>query len=460
MTTQIENQHPLGLINKQADYKNLLTELMNMAKKQGVTQTEASISHDTGFSVTVRNQEVETIEHNRNKSLGINVYFGRKKGSASTSDFSSQAIKSTFEAACHIARFTTEDPFNGLAESQFLEKSPSDLDLCHPWSIDPQNAIALGKECEANALAIDNRLTFSEGVSLSTQEAIYVYANSHGFLAGYPSSLHNISCNLIAKDKMGMQRDGSFTINRNPDQLQSIEKLAKEAADNTVKRLSARRISTCQVPVIYHSEIAPGLIRTFLEAISGGILYRNASFLVDHIGKSVFAKRISIYEKPHLLSALGSAPFDDEGVRTSDRVLIDEGILCGYLLNSYSARKLGLQTTGNAGGFHNILLKTSQFKLNDLLKEMEKGLLVTEVMGQGINLVTGDYSRGAAGFWVENGEILFPVEEITIAGNLKDMYQNIVAIGNDINYKSTIQTGSILLENMMIAGTQNYQIEQ
>lgn len=454
MSTEIKHQHPSELLNKQADYKSLLTELMNVAKKQGATQTEASISHDTGFSVTVRNQEVETIEHNRNKSLGINVYFGQKKGSASTSDFSPQAIKSTLEAASHIARFTTEDPFNGLADAEFLEKTPLNLDLYHPWSIDPQNAIALGKDCEAHALAKDKRLTLSEGVSLSTQEAIYVYANSNGFLAGYPSSIHNISCSLIAKDKSGMQRDGSYTINRNPHQLQSIEELAKEAADNTVKRLSARRVSTCQVPVIFHSEIADRLIRTFLEAISGGNLYRNASFLVNHIGKSVFAKKISIYEKPHLLRALGSAPFDDEGVRTSDRVLVEEGVLRGYLLNSYSARKLGLQTTGNAGGFHNILLETSQFNLNDLIKQMDQGLLVTEVMGQGINLVTGDYSRGAAGFWVENGEILYPVEEITIAGNLKDMYQNIIAVGNDINNKSSIQTGSIFLEKMMIAGTE------
>jgi PmbA protein len=453
MSTQIEHRLPEDLIIKQTHYKNLLTELMNMAKKQGATQSEANINFDSGFSVTVRNQEVETIEHNRNKRLGINVYFGYKKGSASTSDFSPQAIKSTFEAACHIARFTTEDPFSGLAEPEFLETTPIDLNLYHPWSIDPPNAITLGKECEANALAIDKRIIFSEGVSLSAQEAIYIYANSNGFLAGYPSSLHNISCNLIAKDKMGMQRDGSFTINRNPEKLQSIKKLAIEAADNTIKRLSAKRLTTCQVPVIFHSEIASGLIKTFLDAISGGNLYRNASFLVNHIGKSVFAKKISIYERPHIKSGLSSAPFDDEGVRTSNRSLIDEGILSGYLLNSYSARKLGLETTGNAGGFHNILLKTSQLTFKNLLNQMEKGLLITEVMGQGVNLVTGDYSRGAAGFWIENGEILFPVEQITIAGNLKDMYQNIVAISNDINNKSSIQTGSILLENMMIAGT-------
>jgi PmbA protein len=252
---------------------------------------------------------------------------------------------------------------------------------------------------------------------------------------------------------MGMQRDGSYTISRNPNQLQSTEKLAKEAADKTLKRLSAKRLPTCQVPVIFHAEIANRLIKTFLEAISGGNIYRKSSFLIDQVGKAVFAKKISIYEKPHLLSALGSAPFDAEGVRTRDRVLVSEGILSGYLLSSYSARKLGLQTTGNAGGAHNILLATSQSSLNDLIKQMDKGLLVTEVLGQGINLVTGDYSRGATGFWIENGEIQYPVEEITIAGNLKDMYQNIVAIGNDINNRSSILTGSIFLEEMMIAGT-------
>lgn len=452
MQGQLEHQHLLEIINKQVDYKNQLLELIRMAKKQGATQVEASIHHDTGFSVSVRNQDVETIEHNRNKSLGITVYFGYKKGSASTSDFSVQAIKNTVEAACHIARFTTEDPFSGLAESRFLEKNPPDLDLYYPWSIDPQHAIALGKEYESKAVAIDNRLT-SEGVILSTQEAIHVYANSNGFLAGYPSTLHNISCSLIAKDKMGMQRDGSYTLNRDPSQLQSIETLAQEAANNTINRLSAKRLSTCQAPIIFHSEIANDLIRAFLNAISGGNLYRKASFLVDYLGKSVFDKKISIYEKPHLLNALRSAPFDDEGVRTYDRVLVKEGLLQGYLLSSYSARKLGLQTTGNAGGFHNILLETSQFKLNDLIKQMGKGLLITEVMGQGLNLVTGDYSRGASGYWIENGEIHYPVEEVTIAGNLKTMFQDIVAIGNDINYKSGIQTGSIFIENMTIAGT-------
>ena len=445
--------HPLELVNKQADYKGLLTDLIDIAKKQGASQVEASLSHDTGFSVSVRMQEVETIEHNRNKRLEINVYFGQQKGSASTSDFSPKALKSTVEAACHIARFTSKDPFTGLADPNLLEKTPPDLDLYHPWSIDPQNAIALSKECEANALATDHRLSLSEGVSLSTHQDITLYANSNGFLAGYPSSIRTISCGLIAKDKMGMQRDGSYTISRDPNQLQAIEKLAREAADKTLKRLSAKRLPTCQAPVIFHAEIASRLIKTFLEAISGGNIYRKASFLIDQVGKAVFAKKISIYERPHLLRGLGSAPFDAEGVRTYDRPLVSEGILSGYLLSSYSARKLGLQSTGNAGGAHNILLETSQSSLNDLIKQMDKGLLVTEVLGQGINLVTGDYSRGATGFWVENGKIQYPVEEITIAGNLKNMYQNIVEIGNDINNRSSILTGSIFLEEMMIAGT-------
>lgn len=448
----ISIEDPLKLVNKQTHYKVLLNELMNMAKQQGASQAEASISHETGFSITVRMQEVETIEHNRNKSLGINVYFGQQKGSASTSDFSPKALKSTVEAACHIARFTTSDPFNGLADPTLLEKAPPDLDLYHPWSIDPQNAIDLAKECESSALATDNRLTLSEGVSLSTHQAIYIYVNSNGFLAGYPSSLHNIACNLIAKDKMGMQRDGSYTVNRDPNQLQAIEELAKEAANNTLKRLSARRLPTCKLPVIFHANIANHLIKTFLAAISGGNLYRNASFLVNHLDKSIFAKKISIYEKPHLPKGLGSAPFDDEGVHTRDRTLVSDGMLSGYLLSSYSARKLGLQTTGNAGGAHNILLEPCQSNLSDLLKQMNKGLLVTEVLGQGINLVTGDYSRGAAGFWVDKGEVQYPVEEITIAGNLKEMYQNIISIGNDINNRSSILTGSILVDNMMVAG--------
>jgi PmbA protein len=444
--------YSFDFLNKQATYKTLLSDILEMAKKKGATQVEANISHDIGFSVTVRMKEVETIEHNRNKSLGVNVYFGQKKGSASSSDFSLQAVENAVEAACHIARFTTEDPFSGLAEPNLLAKSLPNLDLYHPWSIDPQNAIELGKDCEISALATDNRITHSEGATLSTHQGLYLYANSNGFCDGYPSSRHSLSCSLIAKDKTGMQRDGSYTIGCDPNQLEPAEKLGKKAAENTLKRLNARRLPTCQVPVIFHAEIASSLIGNFLSAISGGNLYRKASFLINHLGKTVFSKLITIYERPHLLKGLGSAPFDDEGVATQNRTLVSDGILQGYLLSSYSARKLGLKTTGNAGGAHNILLETSQSNLDDLIKRMDKGLLVTELLGQGINLVTGDYSRGAVGFWVEHGQIQYPVEEITIAGNLRDMFQNIVEIGNDIDYRSSILTGSILLENMMVAG--------
>jgi PmbA protein len=445
--------HPFDSVSKQAEYQMLLSKILEMTQKKGASEVEANISHDTGFSVTVRMKEADTIEHNRNKTLGINVYFGKKKGSASSSDFSLKAVENAVEAACHIARFTTEDPFSGLAEPYLLAKSFPDLDLHHPWLIDPQNAIELGKDCETSALATDKRITLSEGTTLSTHQGLYLYANSNGFLGAYPSSRHSLSCQLVAKDKTGMQRDGSYTVSCDPNQLEPPEKLGKRAAEITLKRLNARRLPTCQAPVIFHAEIASSLIGSFLSAISGGNLYRNASFLVNHLGKSVFSKTMTIYERPHLRKGLGSAPFDDEGVATQDRTLIHQGVLQGYLLSSYSARKLGLQTTGNAGGAHNIILETSQSSLEDLIKRMNKGLLVTELLGQGINLVTGDYSRGAVGFWIEHGQIQFPVEEITIAGNLRNMYQNIVVIGNDIDYRSSIQTGSILLENMTIAGT-------
>jgi PmbA protein len=447
-----KKDYPVNFVSKQAHYETLLSEILQRAKKKGATQVEASISHDTGFSVSVRMNAVETIEHNRNKLLEINVYFAQRKGCASSADFSSSAIESAVEAACHIARFTTQDPFSGLADPYLLAKSPPHLDLYHPWAIDPQNAIELGKDCEKSAFAVDNRITLSEGITLSTQQNLYAYANSEGFMGSYPSSLHSLSCNLVAKDKTGMQREGDYTISCDPNKLEAAEKLGRQAAEVTLKRLSARRLPTCQAPVIFHAKIASSLIRSFLAAISGGNLYRKASFLVNHLGKPVFSHAITMYERPHLPKGLGSAPFDDEGVVTRDRTLVSKGILQGYLLNSYSARKLGLQTTGNAGGSHNILLETTQSSLDDLLKEMDKGLLATELLGQGINLVTGDYSQGAAGFWVEQGQIQYPVEEITIAGNLRDMYKNIVAIGNDIDYRSSILTGSILLENMMIAG--------
>ncbi|MDQ8039712.1 MAG: metalloprotease PmbA [Rickettsiella sp.] len=450
MTNEIDC--PSDFIRKKAEYKTLLAEIIKIAKKKGASQVEANINHDIGFSVSVRMKEVDTIEHNRNKSLAINVYFGQRKGSVSSSDFSSKSIENAVETACHIARFTSEDPFSGLADPHLLAKSPHNLDLFYPWSIDPQNAIELGRDCESSAFAVDKRISFSEGVTLSTHQTLYLYGNSNDFIKGYPSSRHSLSCSLVAKDKNGMQRDGSYTLSCDPNQLEPAEKLGKQAAKITLKRLNARRLPTCQTPVIFHAEVASSLIGSFLSAISGGNLYRKASFLVNHLDKPVFANKINIYERPHLAKGLGSAPFDDEGVITQDRTLVSEGILRGYLLNSYSARKLGMQTTGNAGGAHNIVLETSQFSLKDMIKTMNKGLLITELLGQGINLVTGDYSRGAVGFWIEYGKIQYPVEEITIAGNLRDMFQNFVAIGNDIDYRSSILTGSIFLENMMVAG--------
>jgi len=444
------------LDSRQTAYKNLLTEVLHIAKKKGATQVEASISYALGFSVTVRMQEVETIEHHRDKTLEISVYFGQTKGSASSADFSVAAIENVVEAACRIASFTSPDPFAGLAEPSLLAKSPPDLDLYHFWAIDPQRAIEFGKDCEASALAVDNRIAISEGVTLSTNQDLYLYANSNDFMGSYPSSRHSLSCNLVAKDKSGMQRDGSYTVSRNPTQLVPIRTLAKQAAEAVLKRLHARRLVTCQVPVIFHAEIAESLIRAFLSAISGENLYRGASFLVNYLDKPLFCNKINIYEKPHVMQGLGSAPFDAEGVATQDRTLVSQGVLQSYLLSSYSARKLGLQTTGNAGGAYNIILEgNSQLSLEELIKKMDRGLLLTELLGQGINLVTGDYSRGAVGFWIERGQIQYPVEEITVAGNLRDMYQNIVAIGSDIDHRSSILTGSILLENMMIAGCSN-----
>jgi PmbA protein len=442
-----------SFLTKKVDYEALLNEIIVRAKKKGATQVEAAITHNLGYTVTVREKAVETIEHHRNKALGVTVYFDQRKGSATSVDLNQTAIENLIASACHMARFTAIDPFSGLADPALLAKPtyPS-LDLYHPWSLTPQQAIELGIECETKALALDSRILHSEGVTITTDESFYFYANSHDFLGSYPTSRHSISCSLVAKDKGGMQRDGDYTVARVPSALSSISQLATHAAQATVKRLNARRLATCQVPVLFRSEVARSLISHFLGAISGGNLYRNASFLVNQLGKPIFAPSITLHEQPHLQQGLGSTPFDSEGVRTQNRTLVADGVLQGYLLSSYSARKLGLQSTGNAGGAHNILVETSDLDLTNLIKKMHRGLLVTELLGQGTNLVTGDYSRGAAGFWVENGQIQYPVEEITIAGNLKEIYPHIVAVGNDIDPRSSILTGSILVENMTVAG--------
>lgn len=449
---QNKSLETINLASEKSRLQNLAESVLKIAQAEGATQAEVGINSDSGFSVSVRLGEVETVEYHRDKGVGVTVYFGKCKGSASSSDTSPEAIKNTVIAACNIARLTSEDRCTGLADAVLMAHNYPDLDLYHPWSITPEAAIQLATECEAQARGFDKRIVNSEGASVSTHQGIHIYANSHGFNGGYAFSRHSLNCSLVAQDHHGMQRDSDYTIARDAANLETATKVAKSASERTVNRLNARRLKTCQTPVIFHAEIAAGLIGSFLAAIAGSSLYRKASFLIDHIGKPVFANHIHIYERPHLLKALGSAPFDQEGVATKDRDLIIDGVLQGYLLGSYSARKLGMQSTGNAGGAHNVLINTSDKNLTELLQHMHRGLLITELMGQGINIVTGDYSRGAFGYWVENGEIQYPVEEITIAGNLRDMYRQLVMIGNDIDHRHTILTGSILLENMMVAG--------
>lgn len=445
------SQH-IDVATEQAKWKQLAEDILQYAKKQNVTQAEVGIGNSIGFSVNVRMGDVETVEYNRDKSVDITVYFNHKKGSATTTDISKTAIQNTIDAACRIAQLGNEDSCAGLADAHLMATNYPDLNLHHPWSIDTEQAIVLALDCENQARAYDKRITNSEGANVSTRQSVYTYANTHGFIGSYATSRHDLSCTLVAQDSNGMQRDYGYTAARDPADLKAITWVAQEAAERTVRRLNARRIKTCETPVIFHASIASGLLRSFLAAISGGNLYRQSSFLVEHLNKPVFAPHINIAERPHLVKGWASSPFDNEGVMTHDRELVVDGVLQGYLLSSYSARRLGMQTTGNAGGAHNILINTSHYDLPELIKQMQKGLLVTELLGQGVNLVTGDYSRGAAGFWIENGEIQYPVEEITIAGNLRDMFKQIALIGSDIDTRHSILTGSILIEKMMVAG--------
>lgn len=434
------------------EYTQFVEAMLAQAKQQGASAAEVGASLETGFSVQVRMGEVETVEFNRDKGVGLTVYFGQRKGSASTSDTSPQAIKETVAAACHIARYTSEDDCAGLADKDLLAFSYPELDLYHPWAIDTDQAIEMAKECETAGRNFDKRISNSEGANVATYQSLTAYGNSDGFIGTFLSSRHSLQCSLLAQNERGMQRDYEYSVAREAGLLLPPSEIGRKAAQKTVARLGARRLKTQKVPVIFSNEMATGLISRFLTAIRGSSQYRKSSFLLDHLNKPVFAPHINIYERPHLPRALGSAPFDNEGVMAHDRSLIEHGILKEYILSTYSARKLGLRSTGNAGGIYNIILDTSDKDLAALIKTMGRGLLVTEVMGQGVNMVTGDYSRGATGFWIENGAIQYPVEEITIAGNLKDMLRQIVYIGNDINRNSTIATGSILLEEMMVAG--------
>ena len=432
--------------------KQITEDILAQARIAGASACEAEVNQGFGQNVSVRLGEVETIEYNRDKGLGVSVYFGKKRGHASTSDFSPAAIKDTVAAAVSIARYTAEDEFAGLPEEHLLARDIPDLDLYHPWELPADDAVELARRCEAAALAVDDRINNSEGGNVSTQESVFVYGNSLGFIGGYPTSRQGMSCAVIAESDAGMQRDYWYTTARAQSDLESPEAVGRIAGERTLRRLDARKIKTCQVPVIFEASIATGLIASFVSAVSGGNLYRKTSFLLDSLGQPVFSPLVQIRELAHLPKALASSPFDNEGVATRDRDVVKDGVVQGYFLSSYSARKLGMQSTGNAGGNHNLIVQSGDLDLAGLMKKMGTGLLVTELLGQGTNPVTGDYSRGAAGFWVENGVIQYPVEEITIAGNMKDMFKQVLAIGNDVLVRGSRQCGPILIERMTVAG--------
>ena len=437
----------------QTDLESIIERALEEARARGASQAEAAVSQDTGLSVGVRLGEVETLEHQRDRSMGITVYFGQRKGSASTADFSLDAVRATVAKACSIARFTAEDASSGLADAALMARAPSNLDLSHPWNITADRAIEIAKSCEASALAFDPRINNSEGASLGTHQGLHVYGNTHGFVGGYPTTSHSLSCVVLAGTGEDMQRDYWYSSSRDWHELEQAEAIGRESARRTIARLGPRRLSTRRAPVLFVPEIARGLIGHFTAAIRGSSQYRQSSFLLNSVGQQVFPPGFSIAERPHIPKAVGSAPFDDEGVATQDRELVADGVLTGYILSSYSARKLGLETTGNAGGPHNLLVKPNLAGgMGALLQRLGTGLLVTELMGQGVNMVTGDYSRGAAGFWVENGSLQYPVAEITIAGNLRDMLRGIAAVGDDVDARGATRVGSILLPEMTIAG--------
>ncbi len=422
------------------------------AKKCGASASEAAASLSQGLSVTVRMDDIETVEHTRDRGLAITVFFGERTGSASTSDYSATSVQQTVQAACSIARFTEDDSCHGLADADRLATEFPDLDLYHPWllTVDEGKEIALA--CEQAALNYDKKIENSEGATVDSHQGCEVYGNSHGFSGESRKTRHGISCSVIGQANGSMQRDYWYSASRKREDLADAFEIGCIAGERTVRRLGARKLNTCQVPILFEAPVASSLLSHFIGAISGGALYRKASFLLDHLGKSVFPDFVRIHEQPLLPQAMGSAVFDNEGVATTERDIVASGVLKGYVLGSYSARRLGLETTGNAGGVHNLTIDSGDEDLSGLIKTLGRGLLVTELIGFGVNSVTGDYSRGAAGFWVENGEIQFPVEEVTIAGNLKEMFQSIAAIGKDVDTKRNIRCGSILVDNLTVAG--------
>ncbi len=441
--------------HSQKRLQNLAQHVLDHAKKQGASACEVDVSEGFGQSITVRRNEVDTIEYNRDKGIGVTIYMGQRRGHASTSDFSAHALEATVDAALSIARFTAEDDCAGLPDAELLARGKAarmDLDLYHPWDLSVDAAIDMARQCEQAAFAVSPRITNSEGASVSVQQSHFVSANSLDFMGGFATSRHSLSCSVIAGDGDDMQRDDWYSSKRDAAELAAPATIGDYAARRALSRLGARKLKTRKAPVIFEAPLAAGLIGGLVQAVSGGALYRKSSFLLDSLGQQIFPSFVQITERPHLPKALASSPFDDDGVATRDRDVVKDGVLQGYFLSTYSARKLGMQTTGNAGGSHNLITASGHHDLNGLLKEMGTGLLVTELLGQGVNYVTGDYSRGAAGYWVENGVIAYPVHEITIAGNLREMFRDIVAIGSDVLVRGSKQIGSVLIGHMTIAG--------
>ena len=441
----------------QDQFKQITHDMLSFAREKGASDAAVEVSEGGGLSISVRKGKVETIEQNRDKGVGITVYVGQRRGNASTSDFSKKSLLDTVDAAYNIARFTADDDCAGLPPVELLETHPRDLQLFYPWLISAEEAIALACRIESAAFAVDKRVSNCDGAGVHAQQSHFVSANSRGFTGGYASSRHTISVAPIVGKGAKMQRDDWYSSHRDAKKLSSPEAVGRYAAERALARLNARAIDTRKCPVLFEAPLAAGLLGAFVQAVSGGALYRKSSFLLDSLGQQIFPNHLQIHEDPHVKGGVGSSAFDDEGVKTQKRDVVKDGVLQGYFLSTYTARKLGMTTTGNAGGSHNLQLLSNQTKRSDnfvaMLKKMGTGLLVTELMGQGVNYVTGDYSRGASGFWVENGVIQYPVEEITIAGNMAEMFQQIVAIGADTLTRGTKTTGSILIENMTVAGS-------
>lgn len=434
------------------ELEDIVHRVLDLAREQGMDQAEVAASHDIGLTATARLGEVESLEYTNDRGIGITVYREKRKGSASTSDFSPDALRETVRKACTFAQFTAADEYAGLADPDLMCTDPPDLDLSHAWPLDSERAISFAVECEDVARSLDPRITNSEGASVGTSSGVRAYGNTHGFLASYPKSSHSLSCVVVGEENGSMERDYWYTAARDPDLLESPRSVGEKAAQRTIARLGARKMETTTSPVLFAPEIARGFIGHAVSALSGGAQYRRSSFLLDAVGEKVFPDFLQIVERPHIAGGMASAPYDAEGVITSDRDLVRDGVLQGYVLSSYSARRLGLQSTGNAGGAHNLIVPGTAEGLESLMQEMGSGLLVQELIGQGVNPVTGDYSRGAVGFWIENGQIAYPVHEVTIAGNLRDLYPRIVAVGNDQDLRGGIRCGSLLVSEMKIAG--------